>query len=232
MEKKLDHIAIIMDGNRRWAKKRGLVSYFGHKAGAETLGKTMKLLIERGVKELTVYAFSTENWKRDKEEVNYIMDLFRGYLKEKEEGFTKEEICFKVLGRETNIPEDLLKGIRDLEEKTKDNNKFFLNIAFNYGGRFEIIDAVKKIVNSNFDVNNLDETTFKQFLYNKNMSDPDLIIRTSGELRLSNFLLWEMAYSEFYFTDTLWPDFDENVLNDAIDSYQHRERRFGGKTNK
>ena len=195
MEKNIpNHVAIIMDGNGRWAKKRGLARSFGHMEGAKSLRKA----------------------------------LFLKYIKSERKNMMKNGIRFYVSGRKNNIPKNLSEEIDRLQEDTKTNNKITLNIAFNYGGRAEIIDAIKKM--SNADIENLDENNFSQFLYN-DFPDPDLVIRTSGEFRISNFLLWQIAYSEFYVTDTLWPDFDKTEIDKAIDSYNKRDRRFGGVKN-
>lgn len=223
-----NHVAIIMDGNGRWAKKRGLTRSFGHMEGAKSLRKALEYFIEIGVKYLTVYAFSTENWNRSEDEVSTLMNLFLKYIKSERKNMMKNGIRFYVSGRKNNIPKNLSEEIDRLQEDTKTNNKITLNIAFNYGGRAEIIDAIKKM--SNADIENLDENNFSQFLYN-DFPDPDLVIRTSGEFRISNFLLWQIAYSEFYVTDTLWPDFDKTEIDKAIDSYNKRDRRFGGVKN-
>ena len=229
MEKNIpNHVAIIMDGNGRWAKKRGLARSFGHMEGAKSLRKALEYFIEIGVKYLTVYAFSTENWNRSEDEVSTLMNLFLKYIKSERKNMMKNGIRFYVSGRKNNIPKNLSEEIDRLQEDTKTNNKITLNIAFNYGGRAEIIDAIKKM--SNADIENLDENNFSQFLYN-DFPDPDLVIRTSGEFRISNFLLWQIAYSEFYVTDTLWPDFDKTEIHKAIDSYNKRDRRFGAVKN-
>lgn len=226
MEKQVPkHIAIIMDGNGRWAKKRGLPRTFGHKEGAAALRKIITHAAEIGVKYLTVYAFSTENWKRSQEEVNALMFLFKSYIKNEEKNIMKNNIRFMVSGRKENVSESLLEAIDKLQDKSKNNTGLTFNIAFNYGGRAEIIDAVNKILKSGKE--SIDEEEFSKYLYN-DIPDPELLIRTSGELRISNFLLWQIAYSEIYITDTLWPDFDERELDIAIESYMKRDRRFGG----
>lgn len=226
MEKQVPkHIAIIMDGNGRWAKKRGLPRTFGHKEGAAALRKIITHAAEIGVKYLTVYAFSTENWKRSQEEVNALMFLFKSYIKNEEKNIMENNIRFMVSGRKENVSESLLEAIDKLQDKSKNNTGLTFNIAFNYGGRAEIIDAVNKILKSGKE--SIDEEEFSKYLYN-DIPDPELLIRTSGELRISNFLLWQIAYSEIYITDTLWPDFDERELDIAIESYMKRDRRFGG----
>lgn len=220
-----NHIAIIMDGNGRWAKKRGLPRTFGHKEGAAALRKIITHAAQIGVKYLTVYAFSTENWKRSQEEVSALMFLFKSYIKNEEKNIMKNNIRFMVSGRSENVSPTLLKAIRELEEKSKDNSGLTFNIAFNYGGRAEIIDAVNKILKSGKE--EINEEEFGKYLYN-DLPDPELLIRTSGEMRISNFLLWQIAYSELYITNTLWPDFNEAELDKAIENFNNRDRRFGG----
>jgi undecaprenyl diphosphate synthase len=223
-----NHIAIIMDGNGRWAEKRGLPRTLGHKEGANALRKIITYAGKIGVKYLTVYAFSTENWKRSKDEVDALMFLFKTYLKNEEKSIMKNNVRFLVSGRKDDVSPSLLKAIKKLEDKSKNNTGLTLNIAFNYGGRAEIVDAVNSILKSGID--NLAEEDFSKYLYN-NIPDPELLVRTSGELRISNFLLWQIAYSEIYITDALWPDFDEKELDKAIESYNGRDRRFGGVKN-
>ncbi|WP_462354728.1 isoprenyl transferase [Fusobacterium ulcerans] len=229
MESKIpNHIAIIMDGNGRWAEKRGLPRTLGHKEGAKALRKIITYAGKIGVKYLTVYAFSTENWKRSKDEVDALMFLFKTYLKNEEKSIMKNNVRFLVSGRKDDVSPSLLEAIKKLEDKSKNNTGLTLNIAFNYGGRAEIVDAVNSILKSGID--NLAEEDFSKYLYN-NIPDPELLVRTSGELRISNFLLWQIAYSEIYITDALWPDFDEKELDKAIESYNGRDRRFGGVKN-
>lgn len=229
MESKIpNHIAIIMDGNGRWAEKRGLPRTLGHKEGANALRKIITYAGKIGVKYLTVYAFSTENWKRSKDEVDALMFLFKTYLKNEEKSIMKNNVRFLVSGRKDDVSPSLLEAIKKLEDKSKNNTGLTLNIAFNYGGRAEIVDAVNSILKSGID--NLAEENFSKYLYN-NIPDPELLVRTSGELRISNFLLWQIAYSEIYITDALWPDFDEKELDKAIESYNGRDRRFGGVKN-
>lgn len=229
MEKILNvprHIAIIMDGNGRWAKNRNKPRVFGHKAGAATLRKTLEYCRKIGVQYLTVYAFSTENWKRSKEEVDALMFLFKTYINSEREELIKNKIRFMVSGRAEGVNPDLMKAIRDLEEATSKDYEVTLNIAFNYGGRAEITDAVNKILKEG--KTHITEEEFSKYLYN-DIPDPDFLIRTSGEFRLSNFLLWQIAYTEIYVTEKYWPDFDEDEMNRAIESYSKRERRFGGR---
>lgn len=220
-----NHIAIIMDGNGRWAKEKNRPRVFGHKAGADSLRKIVKYCGNIGVKYLTVYAFSTENWKRSQEEVNALMTLFKTYINSEKKMLLENKVRFMVSGREEGVSESLLKAIRELEKETSKDYKMTLNIAFNYGGRAEIIDAIKKAKELGEEII---EENFSKFLYN-DIPDPELIIRTSGEFRISNFLLWQLAYSEIYITDVYWPDFDERELDKAIESYNKRERRFGGR---
>lgn len=220
-----NHVAIIMDGNGRWAKAKGLPRTFGHREGAKTLRKILTYAGDVGVKYLTVYAFSTENWKRSKEEVDALMFLFKTYMKNEKKTLMENNVRFMVSGSEEGVSPSLLKEIKKLEEETEDNTGITLNIAFNYGGRNEIIHAVNKIIESG--VENITEQDFRKYLY-KDIPDPELVIRTSGELRVSNFLLWQIAYSEFYITDIHWPDFDERTFDQAIESYNKRDRRFGG----
>ncbi|MDY4004357.1 MAG: isoprenyl transferase [Fusobacterium varium] len=223
-----NHIAIIMDGNGRWAEKRGLPRTLGHKEGANALRKIITYAGKIGVKYLTVYAFSTENWKRSKDEVDALMFLFKTYLKNEEKNIMKNNVRFLVSGRKNGVSSSLLEAIKKLEDKSRDNTGLTLNIAFNYGGRAEIIDAVNSILKSGAD--NINEEDFSKYLYN-DIPDPELLIRTSGEFRISNFLLWQIAYSEIYITKALWPDFDEKELDKAIQSYNERDRRFGGVKN-
>ena len=229
MEKILNvpnHIAIIMDGNGRWAKNQNKPRVFGHKAGANTLRKIMEYCNKIGVTYLTVYAFSTENWKRSQEEVDALMFLFKSYIKSERENLLKNKIRFMVSGREEGVNPSLMEAIKELEEVTSKDYEMTLNIAFNYGGRAEITDAVNKILKDGR--TSITEEEFSKYLYN-DIPDPDFVIRTSGEFRISNFLLWQIAYSEIYITDKYWPDFDEVEMEKAILSYSKRERRFGGR---
>lgn len=226
MEKEIpQHLAIIMDGNGRWAKKRFLPRTIGHNEGAKTLRKILTHSQKIGIKYLTVYAFSTENWKRAEEEVGALMALFKKYLQSEEKEFMKNDVRFIVSGRRDGVNSDLLEAIDRVEKNTAENKGITLNLAFNYGGRAEIIDAVNKIIESG--EKNITEESFRKYLYN-DIPDPELLIRTSGEIRISNFLLWQIAYSEIYITEKFWPDFNEEDLEMAIDSYRKRERRFGG----
>ncbi|HEY8445437.1 MAG TPA: isoprenyl transferase [Bacilli bacterium] len=219
------HVAIIMDGNGRWAKKRGLPRNYGHQKGAENLLKIVRIANKMQIKYLTVFAFSTENWKRPQEEVKYLMDLPFQFLEKTKKEFTDDNIRVKVIGTKDNLSEDLIKKIEEVESSTNHNTALTLIIAFNYGGKEEIIHAIKKIKNDNIDIT---EENFHNYLYTKDIPDVDLLILTSGEYRISNFLLWQTAYSELYFTDVLWPDFDKKCFEEAINEYNKRERRFGG----
>ena len=219
-----EHVAMIMDGNGRWATQRGKKRCEGHKAGAKTLGDVLTWCGDRGIKYLTVYAFSTENWKRPKEEVSGLMDLFARMLKTKERSFMKNRVRFRMIGRRGDLSAKLLKTIEALEAKTAHFERQFI-VAISYGGRAEIIDAMNAAIKKG---EPLTEETFRNYLYAPDVPDPDLVIRTSGELRTSNFLLWETAYSEYYFTDVLWPDFSEAELDKALEAYAQRHRRKGG----
>jgi len=219
-----------MDGNGRWAKKRGLPRIKGHERGAHVLHNTVKWSLELGIKYLTAYSFSTENWKRPKEEVEFLMNLFVQMIDREMDLLRREKVRVRILGRKEGLPESVLRKWNEVEEKTNSFDRMTLVIAFNYGGRREILDAVERILR---DVEKekkivLNEETFKSYLYLPDVPDPDLIIRTSGELRLSNFLIWQSAYSELYFTRKLWPDFTKRDFLRAIESYSRRERRFGG----
>ena len=224
-EKLPRHIAIIMDGNGRWAKKRGLPRTAGHAAGAEVFRKIATCCSNLGIEYFTVYAFSTENWKRPKEEVDTIMSLLEKYLHEAIEKMEKENVRLKVLGDTSRLSPEICKLIAETDEKSKHITGMQANICINYGGRDEIVNAVKKAVASGKEI---DEQLISDCMYTSGMPDPDLIIRPSGEKRLSNFLLWQSAYSEFYYTDTLWPDFTEKELVKALCDFQGRNRRFGG----
>ena len=226
------HVAIILDGNGRWAKKRHLPRGFGHKAGASTMEQIMEDAWDLGIKYLTVYVFSTENWKRSVEEVKGIMNLLRDYLKKSIEKSNKNNMRVRVIGDRTKLDPDIIQAISDLEEATKNNDGLQFNMALNYGGRDEIRRAVRSIASDVKDgvlsVDDITEDLISSCLDTGGIPDPDLLIRTSGEIRLSNYLPWQLAYSEFYFCDTLWPDFNKEELKKAIDYYNGRDRRFGG----
>lgn len=226
-------VAIIMDGNGRWAKKRGLVKKAGHKAGANTLEKIANSAEALGVKHLTVYAFSTENWKRSEEEVAGIMDLLRLYLDDHIRRSKTETFKVDMIGDILRLDKDIQEKIVLLESLTKDKKGLCLHIALNYGGRDEILRMVKKVAaeieNGSLKPENITDGDIIRNLDTENIPDPELLIRTSGELRFSNFLLWQLAYTEFYFTDKLWPDFNEEDLKEALFQFQNRDRRFGGR---
>ena len=227
------HIAIIMDGNRRWAKQNKLDVRLGHKKGAETIDKIAKYCNKIGIKYLTVYAFSTENWKRSKEEVSALMLILQNYLEDFAKKADVENIRIKMLGNREGLSDGILKKIDSVVERTKNNTGLTFNVAFNYGGRDEIVNAVKKIAkdleNKVISIEDINENIITENLYTNEIPDPDLMIRTSGEIRTSNFLPWQLVYSEFYFTNKLWPDFTEEDLNEAINEYNRRTRNFGGK---
>lgn len=227
-KKKLEHIAIIMDGNRRWAKEKGLPAFEGHLHGYDKLKNVGEWLIDRGVKIFTVYAFSTENWNRSKKEVDYLMNLFRRALSKEVQKFNQKGIRLNVIGRISGLPKDLQKMAEKAMGITKNNKRGILNLCINYGGRTEIVDAVKGIINKKISANKIDEKIIEKNLYTSDMPDPDLVIRTSGEQRLSGFLTWQSVYSELYFIPVYWPDFSQKDLDKAIDWYYGRERRFGG----
>ena len=227
------HIAIIMDGNRRWAKRRNLPVSLGHKAGAETLEKIVRYANKIGIKYVTVYAFSTENWKRTQKEVSALMALFQNYLDDYSKRADSDNIKMQIIGKRDGLSERMIKSINKCEEKTKNNTGTVFNIAINYGGRDEILNAVKTIVNqvknNELKLDDITEQTISENLYTKGEPDPDLLIRTSGEQRLSNFLPWQLSYTEFLFVDKYWPDFTEEDLDDAIKKKKKRNRKFGAK---
>ena len=227
------HIAIIMDGNRRWAKEKGLETKLGHKEGAENLKRIAKYANEIGIKYLTVYAFSTENWKRTKEEVGALMFLLNWYLDDLLNSSDLDNVKINVLGDITKLDAGTQKLILKLENKTKDYTGLQLNVAFNYGGRDEITRAVKKIANAvknnEISIDDIDEDLISNRIYTAGMPDPDLLIRPGGEKRISNFLPWQLSYTEFIFTDKYWPDFNKNDLDEAIVEYERRNRKFGAK---
>ena len=227
-----DHVALILDGNGRWAKKRGLPRQMGHKKGCETLEQTVEDAARLGIRYLTVYGFSTENWKRPEEEVGALMQLFRFYAKRLLKIAKENNIRVKMIGERMRFAPDLIEAINGLEKATADNTGLTFIIAVNYGGRDEITRAVKKIMadtkSGKLTEDKMTEEVFASYLDTADIPDPDLLIRTSGELRLSNYLLWQLAYSELYVTDCLWPDFNKDELVKAIRQYNKRERRFGG----
>ncbi len=227
------HVAIIMDGNGRWAAKRALPKKAGHRAGAKTLENISQAAIDLGIEHLTVYAFSTENWKRSEEEVKGIMDLLREYLKTYIDKAKKDNIRVHIIGDITRLDEDIQQQIVELESLTKNKTGMNLHIALNYGGRDELLRAIRKVsqdvAEGKYKAEEIGEKELEQYLDTKEIPDPELLIRTSGEERISNFLLWQIAYSELSFSEKLWPDFTEYDLKQAIYQYQSRERRFGGR---
>lgn len=225
------HIAVIMDGNGRWAKKRGLPRIMGHRAGMKSVREVIKSCRELGIKYLTLYAFSSENWKRPKEEVETLMRFLNEYIDNELPSFIRNDIKLNFIGRINGLPDFVRPILKKAMEETEDCGGMTLNVALNYSGRSEIVDAAKKFAShvktGKLGVDDLDEESFGRFLYTAGQPDPDLLIRTSGEMRISNFLLWQISYAELYVTPKLWPDFKKNDLIDAVTEYQKRERRFG-----
>jgi undecaprenyl diphosphate synthase len=225
------HIAVIMDGNGRWAQKRGLPRVEGHRAGIESVREAVETCARLGVPVLTLYAFSVENWKRPRTEVDVLMKLLKQYLRLELSTLMKNDIRFQVLGRLSELPPDVVSELQAGMERTRGNRGLLFNIALNYGGRAEIVDACRAIVAealASGGASSVDEASFSEHLYTAGIADPDLLVRTSGELRISNFLLWQIAYAEIWVTETLWPDFRKRDLFEAIIDFQKRERRYGG----
>jgi undecaprenyl diphosphate synthase len=222
-----------MDGNGRWAKKRGLPRSAGHREGAKAVKRVIANCLDLNIPILTIFAFSTENWKRPKNEIAYLLKLFERVLSKEKANLIKNSIKMNFIGRLKDLPNSLNKKMDELFESTKKNNKLILNIAINYGGRAEIIDALKsislKIVEKKLNIEEINEDTIRDNLYTHNLPDPDLLIRTAGEMRISNFMIWQVAYTEFWITPVLWPDFDKSNLIEAIMNYQKRVRKYGGK---
>ena len=224
------HIAIIMDGNGRWAKARGLPRLAGHRAGTENLRRILNACVEFNIKILTIWAFSTENWRRPQEEVRGLMDILEQVIDRELNELHKNGVRLRHVGRLEGIAPHLQTKVRHAIELTKDNDRLTLNVAFNYGGKAEILDAVKRIIADGIHPEEVDENLFARYLYTAGLPDPDMIIRTGNESRISNFMLWQGAYSEYYFTTVLWPDFDKEELRKALEDYARRERRFGMTT--
>jgi undecaprenyl diphosphate synthase len=222
------HIAVIMDGNGRWAAQRHLPRVEGHRAGIESVRETVEGSARLGIKVLTLYAFSVENWKRPATEVSTLMLLLKRYLRSELNTLLRNNIRFKVIGRIEDLSRDIQRELRDAEEKTASNAGMQFNIALNYGGRAEIVEAARRMLVDGVTPEQIDEPRFSSYLYTAGQPDPDLLIRTSGEMRVSNFLLWQIAYAEIWVTDTLWPDFRQQHLLEAILAYQKRDRRYGG----
>ena len=219
------HVGIIMDGNGRWAKKRGLPRFFGHRAGVNTVKKIVETAAKIGIKCLSLYAFSTENWRRPKNEIQILFNLLQQFIKKEEKNLIKNNIKLFISGDISKIDKKTAEAVQNLISKLKNNTGLIVNLCLNYGGRQEIVSAVNKIISSG--IKSVDEKKFEEFLYTKDLPELDLLIRTSGELRISNFMLWQVAYAELYFTKTLWPDFTPKEFVLAIKEFQLRERRFG-----
>lgn len=223
----LNHLAIIMDGNRRWAKERGMSTFEGHRAGYERMKEVGDWCLDRGIQTLTVFAFSTENWNRTQEEVGYLMDLLEDALTKELTSYHEKGVRMKIIGRRDPLRPSVLRAIDAAEDLTKNNTRATFAICLNYGGRPEILDVCKKMIADGLKPEEVTEEEFAKRLYWPNMPNPDLIVRTSGEERLSGFLTWEGVYSEFYVTQKHWPDFDEEELDKALEAYAGRQRRFG-----
>lgn len=222
------HLAIILDGNGRWAQKRKQPRIFGHKNGADNVVDIALYAKERGIKYLTLYAFSTENWKRPKAEVDYLMNLLTAFIESKLKLLIDNKVRLNIIGDISILPKSCIKACENAVERTKDFDDLNFNIALNYGARDEIVRAVKEIVSEGINPYDIDEKTISNHLYTRGMPDPDLLIRTAGDYRVSNFLLYQIAYCELYFTPVLWPDFDKKELDKALDDFANRERRYGG----
>lgn len=221
------HVAIIMDGNGRWAKSRGLPRTEGHRQGTENLRRILRESVRMGIKFLTIYAFSTENWNRPRGEVMGLMRLLEFFIDRELNELDRQGVCIRHIGSEEGVPPKLLRMIQGAVEQTQHNDQLYLNVAFNYGGRDEIVHAVRSIVASGVAPEDISADVINEHLFTHGIPDPDLIVRTSGELRISNFLIWQGAYAEYYATDVYWPDFDEAELHRAVDEYSRRKRRFG-----
>ena len=226
------HVAIILDGNGRWAKSRKLPRTQGHLEGVKRVDETIETCIKLGIKVLTIYVFSTENWNRPKNEVSMLIHTLVAVLNRKVKKMHESGVRLQFIGRRQGVPDQVTKGFEEATQLTKNNTRLTVNVAFNYGGRTEILDAVAKVVedvqSGKVKQGQITEDSFSQYLYTKGLPDPDLLIRTSGEKRISNFLLWQLSYAEFYFTEKFWPDFDEAEFRKAIEDFQNRERRYGG----
>ena len=221
------HVGIIMDGNGRWARARGLPRSAGHRAGTENLRHVLRAAVEFGIQILTIYAFSTENWGRPRSEVQLLLSILERVIDRELSELHEEGVQLRHVGRLERIPPRLRQKVLQATELTKHNQRLILNVAFDYGGRAELVDAIRRIITDGVPVEQVDEQLVSRYLYTAQLPDPDLIIRTSGEMRISNFLIWQGAYAEFYVTPTLWPDFDKDELYKALDHYSQRERRYG-----
>jgi undecaprenyl diphosphate synthase len=232
VNKKVNHLAVIMDGNGRWAKAGGMLRKEGHKKGVDALKRTIEACPPNGIKELSVYVFSSENWSRPQDEVSFLMGLFNQIIKKEVKALHKKNVCVRFIGDVLGLSASLQGKIKEAELLTKDNTLMTLNLCVNYGGRQEIVDATKliaqKVVAGELNPDEIDDSCLKSHMVGALMSEPDLLIRTGGDYRISNYLLWHVAYTELWVTDVFWPDFDKNVLQQAIDDFSNRERRFGG----
>ena len=222
-------VAIILDGNGRWAKRRGLPTAAGHRAGARTVRKIVEASIDVGIHDLAIFAFSTENWSRPRDEVDALMDIFAETIERELPDLAEQGVRVRFIGRRDRAPEELRRRMSAMEDRTALNTKINLWVAFDYGGRAELVEAARRLVESGVEAREIDENVFAANLYAPELPDPDLLIRTSGEIRISNFLLWQLAYTELVFVDKLWPDFDERDLRSALAEYAQRRRRFGGR---
>lgn len=221
------HVAIIMDGNARWAQKNGLSIAEGHRSGYENIARVTRLLADRGIREVTLFAFSTENWSRPEDEVNSLMDLALEAIERGVGEFHANGVRLRHVGYERRLPNEMLRNIKSAEELTKDNTAISLNLAFDYGGRHEIVNAVKTIIANGVAPEDVDETLIESHLFTRGIPDPDIVIRTGGEFRISNFMIWQSAYAEFFSCPALWPEFGESEIDEAIKAYSQRQRRFG-----
>ena len=221
------HIAIIMDGNARWAKKHGLTVAQGHRAGYNNIERVSRILGNHGVKEVTLFAFSTENWQRPDDEVHALMDLAAEAIEQGVQRFHENGVRLRHVGHGRRLPSEMLRKIADAERLTRENEAIGLNLAFDYGGREEIVNAIRSIVRDGVNQNDIDDALFERYLFTAGIPDPDMVIRTGGEFRISNFMIWQSAYSEFFSSPALWPEFGESEINAAIEAYSHRQRRFG-----
>jgi len=233
MNKLPQHLAIIMDGNGRWAKKKGLPRSAGHREGAKAVKRVIANCLDFNIPILTLFAFSTENWKRPKNEIIYLLKLFKRVLSKEKENLIKNNIKINFIGRLNDLPKQLNDKMNELFESTRKNNKLILNVAINYGGRAEIVDAINSIImkinKKRLNIEEINENTIRDNLYTHNLPDPDLLIRTGGEMRISNFMIWQIAYAELWVTPVFWPDFDKDNLIEAIRNFQKRVRKYGGK---
>ncbi len=225
------HVAIIMDGNGRWATARGLPRLHGHRAGTDNVREVLEASVEFGIQYLTIYAFSTENWTRPPDEVNGLFQIMAEVIRDETADLHRNGVCVRHIGRSEGLPEDLLEAIKEATALTRANRRIILNVAFNYGGRAEVVDAVRRIIRDGIPAESVTEDLVSRYLYTEGQPDPDLIIRTAGEMRLSNFLIWQAAYAEYYSTSTCWPDFGREELRRALAAYAQRQRKFGSLLN-